>query len=137
MQNSAMTISYKLGGGIAEDYFVELFQQLALIAKKDRKMNLVLEIYQIDGLRKLNAFLSNERSREIAQVNLRKFALIADADWIDELGNVIDFNTNGMEVKVFGRDEREKANSWVQSSTKQEDIDLETRLKQGYAHLLV
>ncbi len=137
MQNSAMTISYKLGGGIANDYFVELFEQMAMIAKKDRKMNLILEIYQIDGLRNLNAFLSNERSKEMTQVNLRKFALIADADWIDELGDFIDFKNNGMEVKVFDSDEREKANIWVQSSTKQEDIDLETKLKQGYAHLLV
>ena len=137
MQNSAMTISYKIGGKMAEDHFVEFFEQLAMIAKNDRKINLVLEIYQIEDLRNLNTFFSNEWAKKIPLGNLRKFALIADADWIDELGDFIDFNTNGMEVKVFGRDEREKANLWVQSSTKQENEDLETRLKQGYAHLLV
>ena len=137
MQNSAMTISYKIGGKMAEDHFVEFFEQLAMIAKNDRKINLVLEIYQIEDLRNLNTFFSNEWAKKIPLGNLRKFALIADADWIDELGDFIDFNTNGMEVKVFGRDEREKANLWVHSSTKQENEDLETRLKQGYAHLLV
>lgn len=136
MQNSAMTVSYKIGGKMAEDHFVEFFEQMAMIAKKDRKVNLVLEINQIEVLRNLNSFFSNEWANKIPLGNLRKFALIADADWIDELGDFIDFSTNGMELKVFGRDEREKANIWVQSSTRQENIDLETKLRQGYAHLL-
>ncbi|MCG2462328.1 STAS/SEC14 domain-containing protein [Flavobacteriaceae bacterium F89] len=137
MQNTAMTISYHIGGSVAEDHFVEFFEQMAVIAKEDRNVNLVLEIDQIDVLRNLNTFFLNGGSKKIIRDNLRKFALITDADWIEELGDLIDFVSNGIEVKVFGRDEKEKANKWIQAATMKENLELETRLKQGYAHLLV
>jgi hypothetical protein len=136
MENSTITILYKIKGTIDQGHINEFFGQLAAIAKEGRIINLVLEMDQVDALRNLNNFLSDENWKGKALKNLRKFALIADSDWISELGDFIEFLNLDLDVDVFDYEEREKANVWVQASTKQEDRDLMERVKQGYAHLL-
>jgi len=99
-------------------------------------INLVLEVYHIDGLRNVNKFFSEIKSKQSFLKHLRKFALIADADWIGDLGDFIFFLTPNVDVEVFDLDEREEANAWVNAPTKEEDQNLQERVKQGYAHLV-
>lgn len=136
MAKSIITVSYNISGVMGEDHIREFFEQMALIAKKDHSINLIMEIYHIDELRSINQFLSDTISREKVQKHLRKFALIADANWIEELGDFIDLLNPEMEVKVFDYDETKAANTWVQARTKIEDRDLQERVRQGYAHLV-
>lgn len=136
MENSILTISYKIKGTIDQEHINDFFERLGVIAIEDKKMNLVLETYQIDSLRNLNTFFSSDKSRNAVLKSLRKFALIADANWIEDLGDFIDFLTPSTEVEVFDRSEREEAKAWVDAPTKKEDRELQKRIKQGYAHLV-
>ncbi|MCM4172362.1 STAS/SEC14 domain-containing protein [Arenibacter sp. TNZ] len=136
MENSTITISYKIKGVIDQEHINEFFEQMAAIGKKDRMINLVLEVYHIDGLRNVNKFFSEIKSKQSFLKHLRKFALIADADWIGDLVDFIFFLTPNVDVEVFDLDEREEANAWVNAPTKEEDQNLQERVKQGYAHLV-
>lgn len=136
MENSTITISYKIKGVIDQEHINEFFEQMAAIGKKDRMINFVLEVYHIDGLRNVNKFFSEIKSKQSFLKHLRKFALIADADWIGDLGDFIFFLTPNVDVEVFDLDEREEANAWVNAPTKEEDQNLQERVKQGYAHLV-
>ncbi|HCO85197.1 MAG TPA: hypothetical protein DIT95_16940, partial [Arenibacter sp.] len=59
MENSTITISYKIKGVIDQVHINDFFEQLKAIGRNDRMINLVLEVYRIDGLRILNNFFSD------------------------------------------------------------------------------
>lgn len=136
MENSIITISYKIKGPIDQEHINEFFKQMAAIGKKDRMINLVLEVYQINSLRNLNNFFSDIKLNKGVFKYLRKVALIANADWIEDLGDFIHFVTPYVDVEVFDLDERDKAGQWVATPTINEDRNLKERVKEGYAHLL-
>lgn len=136
MENSIITISYKIKGPIDQEHINEFFKQMAAIGKKDRMINLVLEVYQINSLRNLNNFFSDIKLNKGVFKYLRKVAVIANADWIEDLGDFIHFVTPYVDVEVFDLDEKERANLWVSAPTKNEDLNLEERVKQGYVYLV-
>lgn len=136
MENSIITISYKIKGTIDQEHINKFFEQMATISDDEGKINIVLEVYRIDSLRNINKFFTDINPKRNNLEHLRKFALIADADWIEDLGDFIDFLPPNIDVEVFDFDEREEANLWVQAPTKDEGRDLKERIKQGYAHLV-
>jgi hypothetical protein len=136
MKNSTITISYRIKEVIDQVHISEFFEQMAAIGKKDRLINLMLEVDHLDGLRNLNNFFSDVKLNNSAFKYIRKFALIANADWIEDLGDFIHFLTPYMDVEVFDLEESEEANIWVKAPTRKEDRNIEERVKQGYAHLV-
>ncbi len=136
MENSTITISYKIKGVIDQVHINDFFEQLKSIGRNDRMINLVLEVYRIDGLRNINNFFSDVKLNRSVFKYIRKFALIANAEWIEDLGDFIHFLTPYVDVEVFDLDERDKAGQWVATPTINEDRNLKERVKEGYAHLL-
>ena len=136
MENSTITISYKIKGVIDQVHINDFFEQLKAIGRNDRMINLVLEVYRIDGLRNINNFFSDVKLNRSVFKYIRKFALIANAEWIEDLGDFVHFLTPYVDVEVFDLDERDKAGQWVAAPTINEDRNLKERVKEGYAHLL-
>ena len=136
MENSTITISYKIKGVIDQVHINDFFEQLKSIGRNDRMINLVLEVYRIDGLRNINNFFSDVKLNKSDFKYIRKFALIANAEWIEDLGDFVHFLTPYVDVEVFDLDERDKAGQWVAAPTINEDRNLKERVKEGYAHLL-
>ena len=136
MENSTITISYKIKGVIDQVHINDFFEQLKAIGRNDRMINLVLDVYRIDGLRILNNFFSDVKLNKSDFKYIRKFALIANAEWIEDLGDFVHFLTPYVDVEVFDLDERDKAGQWVATPTINEDRNLKERVKEGYAHLL-
>lgn len=136
MENSTITISYKIKGVIDQVHINDFFEQLKSIGRNDRMINLVLDVYRIDGLRILNNFFSDVKLNRSVFKYIRKFALIANAEWIEDLGDFVHFLTPYVDVEVFDLDERDKAGQWVAAPTINEDRNLKERVKEGYAHLL-
>lgn len=116
MEDKILTVSYRAKGTLDKERISDFFEQMEAIASEDRKIHLVLEVYCIDSLRNLNGFFSAKQWKPEMRENLKKFALIADADWMNELSDFIDCLTPKIEVNIFDFNERKKAKAWANTA---------------------
>ena len=134
MKDSSLTISYKLNDRIDKNQITDLFGQLVSIAKKNGKLNLIVETYQIDNLRNISSLFSSIKKTLVLK-HLKKFALITNTDWRSEVVQLVDLLNSEIEMEVFDLVERVEANAWVRTTNVKENY-LGPNHKNGYAHLV-
>ncbi|MAN58400.1 MAG: hypothetical protein CMC08_01040, partial [Flavobacteriaceae bacterium] len=85
------------------------FTQMKEITKKEGHFNILLELEDAAGLMKFKGLGFLSEMKWFGLKNLRKYAIVTEIEWIENLISIGDMLTPGIPIKDFDADEIQEA----------------------------
>ena len=137
MINTNTTVHIIVDKATTENDFELALTQMKEITKKIGYFNLIIEVEDVSDAKKIKNASSFFDLKWFSIKNLRKYAIVSDKDWIENLIPFANFLTPGIAMKEFDEDEIQDAIDWINAPTKNEEHGLAIVPDANYLHLLI
>ncbi|RPD98729.1 STAS/SEC14 domain-containing protein [Aureibaculum marinum] len=135
--NLNTTVSLTISDGIDSETINKTYKKLRTIIDQNENVNLLMQIEDVNGIESIKLFFDNLGDKWYVLRHLRKYALITNNDWVENIIEIAGMLTPKVEMKQFDMDEKEKAIDWINSSSHNEKHGLAIWPKENYLHLIV
>lgn len=115
----------------------ELYGKMKTLIEKNGEVNLIIQINDIKGIKNLKAIFTELRYKWFVLRHLRKYAIVTDKNWIENLNEIAGFLTPKIEIEEYGMDELQEAIDWINAPTHNEKNGMAIWSKENYLHLIV
>lgn len=135
--NMKTTVSAILENRIDQKQINTLYGDMKTIIDTNGTVNLILQVNDIKGVKNIKSLFSNLSDKWFVLRHLRKFAIIADKDWIENLAEIAGVLTPKIEMEEFDMDDMDEAIAWINSPTINEKHGMAIWPKENFLHLIV
>jgi len=137
MLNLKNTVHLIIDGDINKMDIDTIFNQMKEIVTYNKEVNLLIEVEDIEGVKNLKTIFSSLKTKWFAVKHLRKYAIVTDKDWLENLSDLVNFLTPGIEIKTFDNDEQKEAIDWINAPTDNEKHGMVMMKHEAYLHVFV
>lgn len=135
--NLDTTVSTIIKNSINQEEIKRLYAEMKTIIDKNGEVNLIMQANDIKGMKNAKFFFSDLSDKWFVLRHLRKFAIVTDKDWIENLAEVAGVLTPKVEVEEFDMDEMDEAIKWINTPTSNEKHGMAIWPKENFLHLIV
>ncbi|MDN3493242.1 SpoIIAA family protein [Winogradskyella bathintestinalis] len=120
MINTDTTVHMIINSTTTENDFEMVFDQMKEINAKKGFFNLLLEVEDASNIKNFKSVGFISELKWFAVKNMRKYAVVTDVDWLENLIPVGNIFTPGIPMKRFDEDDIQGAIDWINAPTDNE-----------------
>lgn len=135
--NLETTVSAIIKNSFDQKQINKLYEDMRTIINGNGEVNLIIQANDINGIENLKFFFSNLGDKWFVLRHLRKFAIVTNKDWIENLAEIVGILTPKIEVEEFDLNEMQQAIAWVNQPTSNEKHGMAISARENFLHLIV
>ncbi|QCX38731.1 STAS/SEC14 domain-containing protein [Aureibaculum algae] len=135
--NLETTVSTIIEESINQKVIDRLYTEMKGVIDSNGEVNLIIQANDIKSIKNLKSFFSDIKDKWFVLKHLRKFAIVTDKDWIENLTEIVGVLTPKVELKEFDMVDMDEAIDWVNSPTINEKHGMAIWPKENFLHLIV